>query len=55
MDISSVKVIQSGKHDQVDWVVYCYNLYAVLHLWLSEYFNLHYFGVHLKSNNNTTG
>ena len=47
MQMSSVKVWHWGKYYQVDWVVSCSNTYAVFHLWLSEYFNLHYFGVNL--------
>ena len=55
MEMSSVKVLHLGKCDKVDWVVSCYNPYAVLHLWLSEYFNLHYFGVNLNNENTPPG
>ena len=54
-DISGVKVWHWGKHDQVDWAIVCYNTYAVLQFWPSKDFNLHPFGVNLKSNNTTPG
>ena len=55
MEMSSVKVWHSGKYDQFDWVISCSNPFDVLYLWLSEYFNLHYFDVNLNDENNIPG
>ena len=44
-----------GGHDQGDRFVACYNNSDVLNLWPREDFNLHPFGVSLKSENTTPG
>ena len=55
VEISGVKLLHWGEHDQGCWVVACYNPYYFVCLRPIDDFNLHPFGVNLKSDNTTTG